>query len=244
MALMLASAFVSPPVDAGEGAPATVRAGGDAGCPSVTRIRFHPRDGQAKRMQRGRFAGSNGGPTTDFETIAELKGAPPDGQWSEIRLAKPVRFRFVKYESPLNGWGNVAEVELWSGDRKIAGTQTAYVTSKFAVRGFTESLRHELEASTVRVSVVHPGGIRTQIAARARFDPAKISREEHERAVRRFERLTPTTPEQAGDVIINGVLADAPRILIGRDARAIAWLQRLFPVTYWRLVRRQFAAVT
>ncbi len=103
------------------GAPATVKAGGDSGCPAVTSIRYFPRDGQAKRMQRGRFSGSNGGPTTDFETIAELKEAPPDGQWSEIRLAKPVRCRFVKYEAPLNGWGNVAEIEFWSGDRKIAG---------------------------------------------------------------------------------------------------------------------------
>ncbi len=118
--------------------------------------------------------------------------------------------------------------------------QTAYATSKFGVRGFTEALRHELEGSPVRVTVVHPGGIRTQIAARARFDPAKVSAEDHQKVVRRFERLTPTTPERAGDVIIDGVLADAPRVLIGRDAQVVAWLQRLLPVRYWRVVRRQF----
>jgi hypothetical protein len=111
----------SPGVSAAE-ATATVKAGGDAGCPAVTKIRYVPRAGQAKRMQRGRFSGSNGGPTTDFETIAEIQEVPPDGQWSEILLAKPVRYRFLKYESPLNGWGNVAEVEFWSGDRKVLGT--------------------------------------------------------------------------------------------------------------------------
>jgi NAD(P)-dependent dehydrogenase (short-subunit alcohol dehydrogenase family) len=118
--------------------------------------------------------------------------------------------------------------------------QVAYATSKFAVRGFTEALRHELESTPVRVSVVHPGGIRTQIAARARFDPTKVSPAEHANVAKRFAELTPTSPERAGDVIIDGVLSDAPRILIGPDARLVVWLQRLFPVTYWRLVRRRF----
>jgi NAD(P)-dependent dehydrogenase (short-subunit alcohol dehydrogenase family) len=122
--------------------------------------------------------------------------------------------------------------------------QTAYATSKFAVRGFTEALRHELDGTSVHVSVVHPGGIRTQIAARARINPAVVSPTQHATAVRRFERLAHTTPERAGDVVIDGVLRNAPRILIGYDARLVTILQRLFPVTYWRLVRRQFGLVT
>jgi hypothetical protein len=93
-----------------------------AGCPPLTRIRFHPRPDHAKRMQRGRFTGSNEGPTAGFETIAEIKEVPPEGQWSEVAVPKPVRFRFLKYESPHSGWGNVAEVEFYGGEKKIAGT--------------------------------------------------------------------------------------------------------------------------
>jgi hypothetical protein len=90
-------------------------------CPALTRIRFYPRKGFAQRMLKGRFTGSNAGRTTDFETIAEIKETPPEGQWTEIQLAKPVRFRYLKFESPMGGWGNVAEVEFYTGHRKIQG---------------------------------------------------------------------------------------------------------------------------
>jgi hypothetical protein len=93
-----------------------------AACPAVTHVRFYPRKGFAQRMVKGRFEGSNQGPTTEFRTFAEIKDAPPEGAWTEIKLAKPVRFRFLKYQSPVGGWGNVAEVEFYAGDRRLSGT--------------------------------------------------------------------------------------------------------------------------
>ncbi|MCX5683891.1 MAG: chitobiase/beta-hexosaminidase C-terminal domain-containing protein [Planctomycetota bacterium] len=93
-----------------------------AACPELTRIRYFPRKGFAQRMAKGRFVGSNAGQTTDFQMIAEIKDPPPDGQWSEIVLPKPVRYRYLKYESPLGGWGNVAEIEFYAGETKIPGT--------------------------------------------------------------------------------------------------------------------------
>ena len=90
-------------------------------CPALIRIRFYPRKGFAQRMLKGRFSGSNEGKTTDFQTLAEIRETPPEGQWTEIQLAKPVRFRYLKYESPAGGWGNVAEVEFYSGQTKIQG---------------------------------------------------------------------------------------------------------------------------
>jgi len=93
-----------------------------ASCPAVTRTRFFPRKGFAQRMLKGRFLGSNEGPTTEFRTIAEIKEAPPDGQWTEIQIDKPARYRFIKYESWFAGWGNVAEVEFYSGEAKLQGT--------------------------------------------------------------------------------------------------------------------------
>jgi NAD(P)-dependent dehydrogenase (short-subunit alcohol dehydrogenase family) len=116
--------------------------------------------------------------------------------------------------------------------------QSAYSASKFAVRGFTEALRHELEGTSVFVSCVHPGGIRTPIARRARLgaNTPPASRDE---AVARFDRLTPTMPDAAAARILQGVERREPRILIGRDARGIDILQRLRPGTYWKTLARR-----
>jgi NAD(P)-dependent dehydrogenase (short-subunit alcohol dehydrogenase family) len=111
--------------------------------------------------------------------------------------------------------------------------QPAYSTSKFAVRGFTECLRHELAGTPVRVSCVHPGGIRTAIARRARVG-AGVSRTGLEEKVARFERLFRTSPEVAAARILRGVERGEPRILIGRDAYQIDILQRLRPASYWK----------
>jgi NAD(P)-dependent dehydrogenase (short-subunit alcohol dehydrogenase family) len=116
--------------------------------------------------------------------------------------------------------------------------QSAYSASKFAVRGFTEALRHELDGTSVFVSCVHPGGIRTPIARRARLgaNTPPASRDE---AVARFDRLTPTMPDAAAARILEGVERCEPRILIGRDARQIDILQRLRPGTYWKTLARR-----
>lgn len=92
-----------------------------AQCPALTRIRFYPAEGQAARMLHGRFTGSNEGATTGFETLAEIKEVPKEHQWSELVLAAPVLYRFIKYEAPNGSWGNVAELEFYAGDQQIRG---------------------------------------------------------------------------------------------------------------------------
>jgi len=117
--------------------------------------------------------------------------------------------------------------------------QPAYSASKFAVRGFTECLRHELVGTPVRVSCVHPGGIRTAIARRARIG-AGVKRAGLEEKVAQFERLFRTAPEEAASRILRGVERSEPRILIGSDAYQIDMLQRLRPATYWKTLSRRF----
>jgi short-subunit dehydrogenase len=119
--------------------------------------------------------------------------------------------------------------------------QAAYAASKFAVRGFSEALRHELAAagSTVKVSVVHPGGIRTPIAANARA-AAGVSNTRRSELVTRFAEVARTTPEAAAERIVQGILKDEKRILIGGDARFIDRVQRLLPASYWRIVARSW----
>ena len=106
------------------------------------------------------------------------------------------------------------------------------------MRGFTEVLRHELEGTSVFVSCVHPGGIRTQVAKRARLG-ANTPPGAREEAVSRFERLTPTSPESAAARILQGVERREPRILIGRDARQLDLLQRFKPATYWKTLSKR-----
>ncbi len=114
----------------------------------------------------------------------------------------------------------------------------AYSASKFAVRGFSEALRHELENTNILVSVVHPGGIKTNIANSARIG-AGIEYTEAERLekVEKFnERLAATTAEQAADVIVKGIKRRKTRILIGADARLLSLFARIFPRRYYSIV--------
>jgi len=115
--------------------------------------------------------------------------------------------------------------------------QTAYSASKFAVRGLSESLRHELEGSRIGVTVVHPGGIATAIARNARMSQ-QLPADELARMEARFERLLKMPPERAGEIIVRGIERRRPRIIVGSDASFAALLERLMPVAYWKVLRR------
>lgn len=115
--------------------------------------------------------------------------------------------------------------------------QTAYCSSKFAVRGFTESLRHELEDTNVRVSSVHPGGIKTNIARNSRVGE-KTPEDYKEQGVKFFDEVAVTLPEQAAETIIKGIKSENPRILIGKDAHAINYISRLFPKIYLKMIEK------
>ena len=116
---------------------------------------------------------------------------------------------------------------------------SGYNASKYAVRGFTESLRQDLDLarSCVSASCVHPGGIQTNIAKTARVDAsvAAATGKSEAEATREFERSFITTPAKAAQVIVNGVLRNQRRILIGPDARLLDWLVRLMPALYQRI---------
>lgn len=110
--------------------------------------------------------------------------------------------------------------------------QTAYCASKFAIRGFSEALRHELAGTRVGVTVVHPGGVATSIAKNARL-PAGLSQEELAKRRKFFNSVLTMPPEIAGEIIVRGIENRKPRILVGRDAKYAALVERLMPVTYW-----------
>lgn len=118
-------------------------------------------------------------------------------------------------------------------------TQSAYNAAKFAVRGFTECLREELEIdnSGVSASCVHPGGIKTNIARSSRVGSmGSIKPGSKIDIAQNFDKLATTSPQKAAQVILNGIKKNRRRILIGADAHVIDGMQRLMPTGYQRLL--------
>lgn len=118
-------------------------------------------------------------------------------------------------------------------------SQSAYCASKFAVRGFTESLRQEMYNTNVAVTVVYPGGIRTNIAQNSKSD-SQMDPEDYERLKRRFERSLVTPPDEAARIIIDGIKRKAPRVLIGKDARRVDRLVRWAPNSFDKFVVKSY----
>lgn len=117
-------------------------------------------------------------------------------------------------------------------------TQSAYNASKFAVRGFTESLRQELDLSNYGVSAtcVHPGGIKTNIAHTAEMSPnvAKLGMN-LEKSKASADKIMRIPPSKAAQIILDGVKANKRRVLIGPEAYGVDIMQRLLPSAYQRL---------
>ena len=136
-----------------------------------------------------------------------------------------------------SGEGHIVNISSIFG---LAGipSQSAYNAAKFAVRGFTESLRQELDMMSCGVSAtsVHPGGIKTAIARSGRIDSSirDLGIDDVDTGAK-FERAFITGADKAARVILDGVRRDDRRILIGPDARVFDWLVRLFPSSYQRL---------
>lgn len=116
-------------------------------------------------------------------------------------------------------------------------SQSAYCASKFAVRGFTESLRHELKGTGVRAITVHPGGVKTNIARNGRIhsDPRGLGRTK-EQLADEFDALARTSPERAAKIIHAGVDAGKARILVGPDAYIFDILTRVTPTHYFTVL--------
>ena len=166
----------------------------------------------------------------DFEWLFDINF------WAPVRLTKA--FMYVLTREPA---AHIVNVSSLFGIIAPPG-QAAYCAAKFALRGFSESLRHELDGTSVSLTVVHPGGIRTQIANSARI-PQGIDPVAARAQMQEFNKLLRTAPEDAAEQIARAIEQRAKRLLIGSDARLAERLQRLFPVTYWKYISRQTSNV-
>ncbi|MGK2740862.1 SDR family NAD(P)-dependent oxidoreductase [Tepidicaulis sp. LMO-SS28] len=134
------------------------------------------------------------------------------------------------------GAGHIVNVSSLFG-LIAAPRQAAYNAAKFAIRGFTEALAHEMDGTEIKISSVHPGGIKTNIVRNARFLQGATTAERTE-AASRFDQIARTTPEKAAEVILSGIARNKRRILIGTDAKLIDLLQRLRPEGYGLIFRK------
>lgn len=135
------------------------------------------------------------------------------------------------------GEGHVVNISSVFGLIAVPG-QAAYHSAKFAVRGFTECLREELEVEDCGVSAtcVHPGGIKTNITRNARMTGTLPDGTTRDGLNEQFDRAARTTPQRAAEFILRGVEKNKRRVLIGPEAYAIDWAQRLFPTGYQKLM--------
>ncbi|MFN4327580.1 MAG: SDR family NAD(P)-dependent oxidoreductase [Limnobacter sp.] len=122
-------------------------------------------------------------------------------------------------------------------------TQSTYNATKFAVRGFTESLRQELDFLNCGVSAtsVHPGGIKTAIARKSVASPAieKFTGTDPEAGKQFFEKFFITSAEKAADIILKAVKSNKRRVLVGPDAVAMDALVRTLPESYQAIIVSQ-----
>ncbi len=156
----------------------------------------------------------------------------------------------VNFGGVVNGVRSFLPILLRQGSGVIVNTssvfglvgmpyQSAYCSSKFAVRGFTDSLRQELRGTGVRAITVYPGGVKTNIVRNARFHPHPLyPGMSHDEAVHRFETMAPTPPDRAARIIHEGAKAGRSRILVGPDAYLFDVLGRLAPTRYFDVLAR------
>jgi NADP-dependent 3-hydroxy acid dehydrogenase YdfG len=153
--------------------------------------------------------------------------------------------RTINYEGVVHGTHAFLPILLRQDSGAIVNTssvfglvgmpyQSAYCAAKFAVRGFTDSLRQELRGTGVRAVNVHPGGVTTNIVrnGRMRQDPLDLGREADDLA-QEFEQITRTSPERAAEIIHTGVEKGKARIMVGPDAYVFDALARIAPTRYY-----------
>lgn len=172
-----------------------------------------------------------------------LVGRTEEVSFDDMRWLMDINFWGTVYGTKVflpimrrQGRGHIVNVSSVFGLMAPPG-QATYCASKFAVRGFTESLRHELEGTGLYASCVHPGGVRTNIVNTARKGE-NAPQEDKDIAPVIFSKVARTTPEQAAEIIVEGIKAKNPRILIGSDAAQMSLILRLFPKRYFKIMDR------
>lgn len=158
-------------------------------------------------------------PLSAFEKIMDVNF------WGVVRMTKAFLPQLVATK------GGVVNISSLFGFIGYGG-QAHYCASKFAVRGFSETIAQELAEKGVRVTSVHPGGVATSIARNAAVDAMPAQYKEKRELDERFDKAAITSPERAAEIILDGAAKGKRRVVVGRDAKIASFIQRLFPESY------------
>jgi len=151
--------------------------------------------------------------------------------WGVVRMTKAFM------EQILATKGTLVNISSVFGFIGYAG-QIHYCASKFAVRGFTETLAQELKGTGVGVCCVHPGGVATNVARNAEVDKMPFGDATREELDANFDKMAITSPEKAAQIILKGAAKKKRRILIGADSKIISLAYRLFPTQYTKILEK------
>ena len=167
-------------------------------------------------------------PLEDFEWLMNIN------LYGVVRLSKAFLPHLLQQNK-----GHIVNVSSVYG---LAGmpTNSAYSTAKFGVKGFSDVLKAELLGTNVKISSVHPGGIKTNIARNSRISVTQ-NVAEAKATMAKFEKVAlKMPPSKAAAIIIDGIKKDKSRILIGSDAKALDFIVRLFPNNYHKIIAKVF----
>jgi NAD(P)-dependent dehydrogenase (short-subunit alcohol dehydrogenase family) len=167
----------------------------------------------------------------DFENLININ------LWGIIRMTKA----FYPYLLKKNE-GHIVNLSSVFG---LGGVmfQSAYCTAKAGVKGFTEAIRMELMDTNVKTTVVHPGGINTNIARNATPKGSLITAEMHQKAIKQFEKNAPTSSAEAAKQILDAVEKNQDRLVIGKDGKMMSLMTRLFPVAFTKIMKSKMEEV-
>ena len=176
-------------------------------------------------------AGSSMLGTIDQLTMAEMRWLMDVNLWGTVNITQALLPALRREPA-----AHITHLVSIYGLAAPAG-RIPYAMSKFAVRGFTEALRHELERSTVSVGAVYPAGVKTGIILRGRY-AAAIDPAVADRAAAAQAAMYHTEPADAARRIVEATVRREPRLMVGREARLVDVLSRLTPTRYWVPMRR------
>lgn len=158
-------------------------------------------------------------PLSSFEKVMDVNF------WGVVRMSKAFLPQLVATKG---GLINISSLFGLIG----YGGQAHYCASKFGVRGFSETIAQELAPKGVRVTSVHPGGVATAIARSAAVDALPAHHKEKREIDERFDKAAITSADRAAEIILDGAAKGKRRVIVGRDAKIVSFVQRLFPQSY------------
>ena len=172
-----------------------------------------------------RYGSFSNTPLSSFEKVMDVNF------WGVVRMTKAFLPELIQTK------GGVINISSIFGVVGFPG-QAHYCASKFAVRGFSETIAQELIDQGVCVTSVQPGGVATNIANNAVADHLADGYKDEASMRASFDQVARTSPEKAAAIILKGAAKRKSRIMVGVDAHVVSGIQRLLPNRYKKILQR------